>query len=255
MDEVLVRRLVGLLTLVVVAFLLSWLLPRPGLQRLQAEGERVVTMDLTQPDSQPEEVLAGEPAAVVEPVAPPPAPAESAAPIWQNAPAETEARDAEGLARAERPAATPAPAPVAAAPKPVPPPAEHAKPVPKPEPEAKPKTEPKPAVATATKPAAQEAASSSPAPTSTTPAKPAVTPKSGGAVNVQAGAYSFLDKAEGVRDRAQAAGVACVISPAETAKGTLYRVRCGPFAGKDRATAAVQTLKAKGIAAQIVSGG
>jgi DedD protein len=71
---------------------------------------------------------------------------------------------------------------------------------------------------------------------------------------VQAGAYSHLDKAEGVRTKAAAQGQRCVISPAETSKGTLYRLRCGPYADRTQAQAAIKSLTAAGIAAQIVAG-
>ena len=83
MDEVVVRRVVGVVTLAIVAFLLSWLLPRPGLDRLRGGEERVVTMDLTRPDSRPEERAVGvtpesvqEAAAAAEPEAVPTAPGE-----------------------------------------------------------------------------------------------------------------------------------------------------------------------------------
>lgn len=258
MDEVLVRRLVGLLTLVVVAFLLSWLLPRPGLQRLQAEGERVVTMDLTRPDSQPEEVLASdadaeaalEASAITESPASVSQPAATAAPEAEDA--ERAEADADADAAASLQAASPAaqsPETVVAA-RPGPKPAAPKPPEPKPVVAPAARQEPKPE---ARPPPRSEVASVSKAAPAPTPAAPAT--KSGRSVSVQAGAYSFLDKAEAVRSKAQAAGVACVISPADTAKGTLYRVRCGPYAGAAKATDAVHALKAQGIVAAVVPGG
>jgi DedD protein len=233
MDEVVLRRVVGVITLAIAAFLLSWLLPRPGLDRLRGEGERVVTVDLTRPDSRPQEILPPSPeeAAAVEPQ-----PAQTAQPIPAPVPepAATEtpepAKPAEPARRAEapKPAAAAKPAETKSAESK---PAEPAKPAP-----SKP-AEPKPA-----KPAAQA---------------PAVASSGGGAgqVMVQAGAYSSLDRAEAVRERAGAKGQHCVISPAETSKGTLYRLRCGPYADRTAAQAAARTLTAAGIAAQVVGVG
>lgn len=229
MDEVLVRRLIGLLTLLVAAFLLSWLLPRPGLHRLQGEGERVVTMDLTRPDSLPEEILAPE----AEAERPAPLPTPAVAPSAPPAPAtqDSESEETPVAANSPQPAAqieteiAPVPA------EPLAPPSEPAiKPPPKPAPVVTAKPEPKPA------------------PIAAEPRAPS------GAMRVQAGAYSHLDKAEAVRGRAQGVGVSCVISPADTAKGTVYRVRCGPFANAEKAAAAVQALQSSGIQAQVVSG-
>lgn len=251
MDETLLRRLVGLATLAIAAFLLSWLLPRPGLQRLQ--GERVVTMDLSRADSQPEEQLPG-----AELETPGPAIAPGTASVvphpdrdrdWD--PADRWPEDAEAAMPPESAEADEAPAianPATAAPAP------------------EPKTDTKPGAKTepgaATSPPAQRA---DPAPTPprkpdpATPAprpapKPASSPAVGGGVQVQAGAYSFLDKAEGVVARARSSGVSCLVSPAETSRGTLYRVRCGPYSSREDAAAAVKTLAAASIAAQVVSG-
>jgi DedD protein len=231
MDEVVLRRVVGVITLAIAAFLLSWLLPRPGLDRLRGEGERVMTVDLTRPDSRPQEVLppSAEEAAAVEPQ-----PAPTAEPVPAPEPAVAEnSKPAEPAHAVEPP--KPAAAIVSAKPaepKPVEPKAAES---PKPAP-------PKPAEPKPAKPAAEA---------------PPVASSGGGSgkVMVQAGAYSFLDKAEGVRARAGAQGQHCVISPAETSKGTLYRLRCGPYADGAAAQAAVKTLTAAGIAAQVVGAG
>lgn len=238
MDEVLLRRMVGLVTLAIGAFLLSWLLPRPGLERLQAGGERVVTMDLTRPDSLPQERIDPEdaerdlaPAPVSEaPRAPESAPAgdnhnESGAPT-----------EAEGQQPQTALDAAPAAPEVKADPKPEPKP--EAKPEPKPAPKAETKPEPK-LVASPPTPAASKPATAS----------------GSGAVAVQAGAFSHLDKAEGVRARAASQGVSCAISPVETAKGTLYRLRCGPYADRATADGVVRKLTSAGIAAQVVGAG
>lgn len=284
MDDVLKRRLVGVCTLALGAFLLSWLLPRPGLERLQGTRERVVTIDLTRPDAPVQERRAGEPAppaAAVEPVDAGAAPGvasqmRSVAPTDEGprlgtdpplpppelSPAPEFAPDAGS--DAVRPSAPPAASKPAAPSAPRP----DTKPVPTPEPKAERKPDPKPAVTSANpsataadtparkpapdKPAAKPAAKPVP---STAPNTPAVKPATGGKVLVQAGAYSHLDKAESVRARAAGGGVSCVISPADTAKGTLYRLRCGPYADRAAADRAIGALKAAGIAAQVVSGG
>ena len=227
MDEVVLRRVVGVVTLAIAAFLLSWLLPRPGLDRLRGEGERVVTVDLTRPDSRPQEV-------------PPPSegsdPAEAPSPpVAEAAPAPPEPPSEPAPAAAEPFVAAPS-KPVPAEPKPAEPKPAESKPVESKPPESKPAPSP-PKVAEALK-----------------PAKPAAAPGAG-QVMVQAGAYSFLDKAEAVRTRAGAQGQHCVISPAETPKGTLYRLRCGPYPDRDKAQAAVKALTASGIAAQVIGGG
>lgn len=290
MDEALLRRVVGLLTLGVIAFLLSWLLPRPGLERLQGGSERIVTMDLTRPDSQPEELSAEEAAsrerlragmdvadaallAEVQGGAVPraenpvsaPDPAERPRPEVADADADVAPAEAAPLVEPEtvdepvpKPVPAPKPAPPAApavkpeAPKPAPKPAprpappapkaEIAKPEAKPAPKPQPKVEPKPAPKPEPKPQAKPE-----------PAKPAAKPAAAtGKTRVQAGAYSHLDSAEAVRAKASAQGVACVISPAETAKGTLYRLRCGPYADRAAAEAAVRKLKAVSIPAAVV---
>ncbi|MGQ0529513.1 MAG: SPOR domain-containing protein [Panacagrimonas sp.] len=261
MDEVLQRRLVGVLTLGIAAFLLSWLLPRPGLERLQGGAERVVTMDLTRADSLPEEVLRAEDIVYAEdeqptgPVVgddsgvsvsavdqmPAQDPAndsvdDTAAALANDATSATlPPQDAEPAPQAE-PAITPEP---------------EAKPIPKPEPEPKPEPKPKPKPQPAPKP--------EPKPEPATvkqPVKPVPAPAASGAAKmlVQAGAYSHLDKAEDVRARSKALGISCVISPGENAKGTLYRVRCGPYPSREAAEAVVKKLSAASIAAAVVPG-
>lgn len=250
MDEVLIRRVVGVITLVVVAFLLSWLLPTPGLHTLRGDGERRVTIDLTDPDAPAQEWT------LVAPGSKPDVTADSGAgaPDTEPDPAqdsvvndETAPKQAAST-RADTPPPVPAepmmpavPAPEASLPKATEPPApaEPAPPAP-----ATPKLAPKPATEPATVPAP--------------PAKPAekpVAPAVSGGVQIQAGAYSHLDKAEGVRDAAQTLGVPCRIAPIDTAKGTLYRVRCGPYANAAAAQSAIRSLSTQGISAQVVSGG
>jgi cell division septation protein DedD len=72
---------------------------------------------------------------------------------------------------------------------------------------------------------------------------------------VQAGAYAQIDRAQGVIASAKARGVSCLISPAETSKGTLYRVRCGGYADQTQAAAAVARLSAAQIPSKVVAPG
>ena len=252
MDEVLVRRLAGLLTLATVAFLLSWLLPRPGLERLQGSEERVVTMDLTRADSLPEEVLRAEDIVYAQDEQPTGPATGDGSDVSVGA---TEQSIAESHSAGEREAETAAlvakPAvPVTPAPPPTPEPKSEPKPESKPAPVAAPKPEPEPA------PKPTPAPKPEPKPAAPKPVtKPTAAPAAGGKLIVQAGAYSHLDKAEDVRARAKALGIPCVISPGETAKGTLYRLRCGPYPNRDTAVAAVKKLTAAAIPAAIVSGG
>lgn len=229
MDEVVLRRVVGVITLAIAAFLLSWLLPRPGLDRLRGEGERVVTVDLTRPDAVPQEI-------------PPPSEAPS------TRPPPPRALDAAPTPEAEIEAAV--------APPPVPEPVQAPKPVETPKPVEAPKPVEKPAAAP--KPAEPKPVETKPVETKPVETKPkaSTAPSSGGSgtVLIQAGAYSHLDKAEQVRAKAGAQGQHCTISPAETAKGTLYRVRCGPYADRVQAQAAIKALGAAGITAQLVGG-
>jgi DedD protein len=228
MDELLLKRIVGIVVLLLCALLLSWLLPRPGLVGPSEDGTRLMTVDLRNPDSQAVEVP--EPGVLAETESP----ARGAEPIDTEAALAGGPPDPEIAAAPEEaessaptveseptPSAVPKP-PVSAAPK-ASIPAESVKPAPPkaapaPKPAAKPpvaasKPEPKP------KP---EVAASAPKPTP----PPAAT---GGSWYVQVGAYAQLERAEEVRGRIKAAGVSSMVAPTETAKGTLYRVRCGPY--------------------------
>lgn len=228
MDEVVLRRVVGVLTLAIAAFLLSWLLPRPGLDRLRGEGERVVTVDLTRPDAVPQELPppSEEPPAP-EPAPPPPAPKQE-------------------IVAAATPPSPPPPPPEPARPVEPPKPPAPAKPI-----EASKPVEPKPVEPKPTPPKPTPAKPAEPKPVAPAPSAPAAS----GQVMVQAGAFLRLDNAEGVRGRAAAQGQRCVISPVETPKGTLYRPRCGPYADRAAAQAAVKALAAAGIDAHVSGGG
>lgn len=250
MDEVLKRRIVGVVALMAVALLLSWLLPTPGLHTLRGDGERRVTIDLTKPDSPPQEwALSGQESTPAAPASTDP----KASQVPQRAPDEVpeqapgEAAPQPGAS--EPAAAAPATNSAEVEPKATPPAVEPPEP-----PATKPGAPPSasPTVKPAAKPATPPDKPPAPPPVAAKPAAPA---SGAGNTQIQAGAYSHLDKAEGVRDGAQGLGVPCRIVPVDTAKGTLYRVRCGPYADAAAADVAIRSLATKGIAAQVVSGG
>lgn len=237
MDEVLLKRVVGLVTLVVVAFLLSWLLPRPGLDDLERDKRKVVSIDLTESDAErraaekasrerdASEVFAEHQDEVAQaktqdasmPVAPDPV----EKPKPEDIPPQVIAPPSEpAVTVSVKPEATPQPTKkpesVAAPPKPVVKPEPAAKPLPKPE-----------------------------------------LPKAvaGEKFVVQAGAFSQINSAREMLARVSLQGLDCVISPADAAAGTIYRVRCGPYQGRSAADAASQTLGRGNIASQVISDG
>lgn len=222
MDETLLKRLVGVVALVLAAMLLTSILPKPGPAGLGGSAERVVTMDLTKADSVPVEVepaAASAPTSTMDSEAPPPTPATPNDPVTTSPAPESPPPPAAAVQPA--PAGEPPLAGAAAAEKPV----------------------PAPTHAEVTPPPVEIAI-------------PAAAPSSAnGKWQVQAGAYSQLERAESVRSKAAAVKVPCVISPADTGTGTLYRVRCGPYATRGQGLAAVGLLEKSGIKAQVVGAG
>lgn len=76
-------------------------------------------------------------------------------------------------------------------------------------------------------------------------AAPPAPPKEGG-FSVQLAAYSDDKGANALANKLKAAGHAAYVEPYETSRGTLWRVRVGPFASRDAALAARDKLKAEG---------
>lgn len=251
MDEKLKKRLAGAGVVLLLGFALVSLLPGPGektppdIQQvtipLQAEAEAPVAIppsDQTTPptlQAAPEpaeaalspaemEAAAGgdvdappEPAGKVpdqhKPEAPPAAPAP---PAGRPVPAKTVA--------SSKPATAEGPAPAAKAP------------VDKPSADSKSSAE-KPAVAN--KPALAPAP-----PVLKAPAAP-----TGGNWFVQLGGYADIDNARQVQKQVQGRNLGCIIAPVDTNKGTIYRVRAGPFKDREQAQAAQTRLSAAGYAA------
>ncbi|MGB0955844.1 MAG: SPOR domain-containing protein [Panacagrimonas sp.] len=272
MDDLLLQRLLGILCLLLLALALSWILPRPGLFPGAEEQPPVLAMDLSSPEGFVEQRRAEKQS---DPPKAPPLPQESemrfATPAEQGyddvgafadqpdpapaapsvLPPPSPPSDAPPQSRATTQKSKPAPReeivqPRAEKPPPLPPP-------PKPAPEKKPERlaaespPPKP------KPAPTKPPTPKPAPEE--PPKPAAPPPvpsdAGGNWYVQVGAYGMLDNAERVRGKLRAIGVNSIISPAETSKGALYRVRSGPYA-RGKADAVKKQLAAAGMASSVV---
>jgi DedD protein len=242
MDEVLLKRLVGVVALILAALLFTSILPEPGSR--PAGGERVVTIDLTEPDSLP--VEQGTAADAEQRTQDPADPTQAQARI-------ADAAAVESMVEAQSHGPVPAAEPADTTPVPTPPgqpvaPAPAAAPDPVPAPASRPA--PSPSKAAPVSPAAPKPpviADSSGSP------KPAPTGR--GRWQVQAGAYSQLERAETVRAKARAVGVPCILSPAETSQGTMYRVRCGPYTSREQGEAAAALLGKAGIKSQVVGAG
>lgn len=246
MDEVLKRRLVGTAILLLLALGITALLPRPEPEK-PAEGETLVTIDLNAPPA----AMPGE--TVQAPATPVPETLAVAAAAPADGPVDA------------APVTDPAPAPAAPAPaetEPLPSPAEPkpaaaaAKPQLKMEsalasakPKTAPPTEKKPPEAP---PSAAAAAKPAPPKAQDAP-KPAPSP--GPVWYVQVASFNDVDKARLEAERFKALGMKTLISPADTPKGTWYRVRLGPYGAKEEAEKARGKVAAQGAPqATVVSG-
>lgn len=116
----------------------------------------------------------------------------------------------------------------------------------KPEVAVPPEAGPRPKPAIETKPEAAAA----PKPEAKPDPKPDPKAASGKGFVMQVGAFSTSAKAKQVQQQLKAGGVASYIEPVETATGTRYRVKAGPFAS----TEAAQKARDKLIAAKLVQG-
>jgi DedD protein len=252
-DDVVMRRVIGALALLCVALALVTFLPQPSSPDGGDAGVRKVTIDLA---------------------APPPAPKGPAAPA-SNVPPPSVAAPMPAAPRPEEEE----PAPVVEAP-PAPPPAAVAAETPRP-PASSPtpaatkvasvvETPPPPKPASPKEVLPKQASPKEPVPKDAAPkdatpkevAKPVETPKEApkppspapvaktaptGAWLIQVGSFLDLTNAHVTQDRLKAAGYDSIISPLDTAKGTLYRVRAGPFASKDAALGAKPKVVALGF--------
>jgi DedD protein len=286
MNEVLIRRLIGALTLLLVALGIGFLLPSPEPPRPE-DGLKRVTIDLQSaeivetlpaapdtalppviaaPEALPESAVLVEAAGDAEPMeAPGSEPKE--VPAAKEAPARTPATPpavaaAETPVQRSQPKAPPVqlkatetlklppPATSAAAPKPATPP-----------PTAQPSQKPAvpPAVAAVPAPAAPAAAKAPDKPAAVAakpavtpePPKPAAAPTAGGRWYVQVGSFSDIANARDAEGKLRSVGLPTVLSPIETSKGTLYRVRVAPLPGEAQAAAARGKAQQLGFAQAI----
>lgn len=262
MNDKLKRRLAGAGLLLVVAFVVVSLLPTPEQAARQA-GVELVTIPL-------HDVISAQPPLQPTPsttlpqtlAAPDDSASTAAAADANDGNHDDEGVDAQDLnsssgdddagdgatAPASKPvtlAMSPAlqhqsdPAESAPAPKPAPKPApvESTKPEPAP---AKPTPPPVAHPSVATKPNEDHA-----------PSAPAV---SGQKWFVQAGGFADIDNARKVQAKLQGIGQPTVLAPIDTAKGTIYRVRAGPYASQTAAQQAFDRITAIGFTgSQLIS--
>ncbi len=106
----------------------------------------------------------------------------------------------------------------------------------------------------AARPPAAAVAANTPSPTAagTAAAKPAAAGADPFVYFVQAGAYTKVEDAEQQRARLAMLGFAAKVSEREQVGRTMYRVRLGPFDGKDSAEAAQAKLQQSSIDAALV---
>lgn len=292
MDEALKRRLLGALILIVVVFVVSLLLPRPGAVSTDTSSQRV-TLDLTGNSPEPAPM----------PVTPTPVPPVIAAPAEQTASNtdstnRTDSNDNSTPPQIEEPplpATTPAPSATS----------EHASAAEPPKPASKveakaitsviapkvstpaPSTstakaeiakiddkpalkledtlnhKPAPAVEKPVEKATPKVVAKVPSPVvpkvipNAAPATPVVAAKTGPATPgkhwfVQIGAFSEIGNAHQALDKLAAKGLKGIISPLDSDRGTRYRARLGPFTGRDQAKQAQDQAAKLGYAGSAV---
>lgn len=283
MDEAMKRRLVGVLVIVAVVFVISLLLPHPGTVQTDENNQRV-TLDLTAKEPEPVHttmtpvppVIAAapvkeEPKTAATPGNDSPPPQIEEPPVASsNTPPESMTDDEPPPSKPQKPADVAPAKPVA--------------------PSAKPKTETVVAAKTADKPAKTEAptdakpklkledsikqkaaaaepakpvekvapkvVTKTPAPpakaVAAAPTKPAAPAGSKKHWYVQVGAFNDIGKARQVLDKLSPKGLKGIISPLESAKGTLYRTRIGPLASRDLAKQAQDKAATLGFASSSV---
>jgi DedD protein len=84
------------------------------------------------------------------------------------------------------------------------------------------------------------------------PKAPAAAPPHSGTFFLQVGAFADAKKADALAARMQEAGVSPVAEAVNTDKGTLTRLRAGPFSAREAAESAQARLAAAGIASKVV---
>ncbi len=233
MNEKLKRRLIGAAVILFAAVLIASVLPEPRLQPGPDEDVRVVTIPLQ------ESAIATAPAQMGSSMAFAEDDGGVGFPGDDDAPPE--------IAGDSLPAATPTPIPATPRPTAAPTPKPTAAPTPKPTvtPVATPKPTPSQTPTAAPTPAPTPKPTVVPTPAPTVVPTPATAPAAAGQRWwVQIGSYADIVNAREAESRLRAMGQAVVVAPIESASGTLYRVRSGPYANEAEAQAA-QTLIAR----------
>ncbi|MGH8505827.1 MAG: SPOR domain-containing protein [Stenotrophobium sp.] len=242
MDEPLKRRLIGVCALLLLALLVSLVLPSPGVPVADGDGLKHVTLDLSQPPGAAAPAAA-QPSSPMPPViaAPPPRAVDGTvaeddgAPQFDSPAGHDSVADSPDIPAQQAQSHAPQ-KPQAAAANPVPTAASKvAKPVPP-----------------ATSSEVAKPATVKPNPP---PAAPAVATRSRAQQDnwfIQAGVFSDIDNARHLAERLKGGGYAAIISPAETQAGVAYRVKSGPYNSHEQAEAAQQGLPKIGIAHSII---
>lgn len=208
MNETLKRRLIGLLLIILALFILSLILPKPGEMLSADENVQRITLDIQ--------------ASAVQSVALPPI-SSSLPPVIEAAQSEPPQIQKTGVDTVPDIEEPPLPIAVSTA-------------------EDKPASlapVPKVRLQPPSKPAVAARKDDS------TPSKPASAEKRW---YVQLGAFSDIDNARQLLQKFKAQKYSGIVSPADTPKGTRYRVRIGPYVTRERAADAQKRMIKIGVA-------
>ncbi|NKF24291.1 SPOR domain-containing protein [Solimonas marina] len=257
MNDKMKRRLAGAAVLLALVFIVVSLLPTPNDTRQKGGDVVTIPLNAVQSDAPPVVASAAEQGAPQTLAAPgePAADADDGTdPGLQSV---GSGGDDDGPGDESPAASTPTPQPLKQAPAPKAEPAPPApKPVSKPEPQpelaVKPAPPPKPAPEPKPKPAPKPDVKAPPK--STPPPAPSTAASSTSAPwYVQVGGFADIDNARRVQAKLKALGQPNIIAPVGTSKGTIYRVRGGPYASESQAQAALAKIKGAYPGAQLIS--
>lgn len=209
MNETLKRRLIGLLLIILMLFIFSLILPKPGEAPPESEAVQRVTLDLQASEVQPD---AAPP--VLSPLPPVIAAAQPVAPQSPDKPVADTEPDIEEPAIPET--------------------ASHAA--------------TRPATQLSEKPKAQSSHVPSKLAIAKPP-QAAVKPNTKLHWFVQLGAFYDVDKARELLNKYKAQKYSGILSPLDRPKGPLYRVRLGPYAMKEQAAETQKRMIKAGLSA------
>ncbi|WP_374353667.1 SPOR domain-containing protein [Chitinimonas sp.] len=250
------RRLIGAVALMLVALIVLWTVmdnhPPPSLAN---QSVAIVSSDpalttTVKPDGKaPSLPITAAPAKPVDPLLAPspvaPPPVKPSKPDTASQPAAAHETQAVAVPPTAKPAEAKAPEPKVTVSKPV---EAHAAPEPAVEKPAKPEPAKKPEVARKN-PAKILAGVEDEA---SYAAKPTPAHEASSHFYLQIGAFADAGKAQSLQEKAQAAGVSVQAEPVKTDKGSLTRLRAGPYASRDAAEKAHSKLQSGGVNSTIV---